>query len=715
MALLQETRLYRQIPPSWIYQYLEIYNSIDFSELDSQFKNENLAINQKLDMLTTAIQSAIFRDDGEIDSSFIFYFSKLLETGLHLKQVPENACLVFAEIRDLTTQAKLKTCLDFSHSDEWREAILRASKASEYSRVSKDYNKFSREKSHADSLLYWKRKGYSYELDISGYRLREASAKKAAIAINKKIALSGGLHSANMTMDLMNRSNLTHDGSFLFGRKSGTRNTFRSPNTPWNYLYGLCMKNFDVVPRRKNKKVVLDKMRQMAVSFAASYNTESYSSYEYMNFEPESWLSKIYEILLYDELFSIPQWQPRSLSFLFAKFSEELDNLKYEYGPKSRKTQAIIDLPFGGKEQWNKIAQTILSAPETSLAIIPKHQRGSETKSYLQCAIKAEKLNNSFIFPWDTAQRNEYSDPFILTSKQDLFVQPRAISGRAFAKKTFSVLRQKITETSGDERCFDNLLGGVLERVTKSLFKKYGYLPSVENGEYGSKKNIEGEVDFIYETAETVFLIECKKKPLSNTARRGDILGYLADFDDSFLKSVEQLSRLEAKLRSNETLGFLDGKRISLQGREVEKIIVNLFDHGSLQSRMITIPMIKVLCSSKLNASDISDKKVAVLLQSINKRIKRMVGSLEKMHLSDEDKSRNILHNFSMSTFWLSIDQLYYVLEKGGNLRSGLNLFRGVTYQSGDLMSEIQSIQNLHGPAKEMQEWATKNNKLFMR
>ena len=107
----------------------------------------------------------------------------------------------------------------------------------------------------------------------------------------------------------------------------------------------------------------------------------------------------------------------------------------------------------------------------------------------------------------------------------------------------------------------------------------------------GHRKGEVGEADIVLETEERIFLIECKKKPLTTAARGGSTLAALRDLDGSFFKLVQQLSGHEARLRGQGAITFASGTKVELRGRQVEKIGVGLFDHGSLQDRDFTIAL----------------------------------------------------------------------------------------------------------------------------
>ncbi len=130
-----------------------------------------------------------------------------------------------------------------------------------------------------------------------------------------------------------------------------------------------------------------------------------------------------------------------------------------------------------------------------------------------------------------------------------------------------------------------------------------------------------------------------------------------------------------------------------LHNRKIVKIALNLFDHASLQSRMFTIPIIDLLYRVELNHVDPKMKKN---VNELNKRMRKFKYFINRIYDANPEDHSNLLHEIAMSTYWLSIDQLYYILLKGsGDLEKGLSLFSNVTYQSGDIVFEINSRLNM--------------------
>ncbi|KPH79879.1 hypothetical protein AE618_14995 [Bosea vaviloviae] len=240
----------------------------------------------------------------------------------------------------------------------------------------------------------------------------------------------------------------------------------------------------------------------------------------------------------------------------------------------------------------------------------------------------------------------------------------------------------------------ENKMGSALERLTISLLEQFGIRPSIINGRYtGYPKDQGPEVDLAIETVDRILLIECTKKPLTNDARRGATLSALRDIEGSFLKLVQQLAGHEAELRTKGEIRFVGGEVLELKGRAIEKIGISLFDHGSLQNRDFTIAFIEAMAGAQISIDVPEGQDVA---KAFNKRLYKLDKNLKLITESPGAADRE-LFNFAMSTWWLSIDQLHYLLKKGnGDLWGSLNDVRHLTTRSGDLVYELKRSLTLN-------------------
>ena len=693
LTQLQEGTLYRQIPEIYFRELLKGFAAADFEINPYKHKLSGEAKDEAYKALQDQIYGEILCPSEGIDASAIFYMCKLLETAQHIGTVSERAGRLLRRIRDMTRESSASQCESFCNVEAWKAAFEYAHSAEVITGHKIRSLAVSREKAHGDALRFLKNRGFDYQLHSFGFGLKDNSLRKVCKAAERRIAMIGGITTINHMLHYMKQCDKFHEGVFQHARLTGTWNVMpRPPNLPWKFIYGLAIKHFTEGEKQIPLDSMLQKMGDLTKNIGASFNVEPYSSYENISAEHASWLAVTFDTLCYDELFALPQWQPDAADFLIPAFAKHLKPILERYA---------LDMPFGGEEAWKALAEnTIRNADLIGLKPLNKTVDRAPLKP---CIGMANELNQKFRTPFQNQERDEFSYPFLAGSRGHVWVHPKSIASRSFMESTFAALRREFI-AKGEN--FDGEIGPVLDEITIDVLKHFGHEVSVKNKKYSIRRGANIEADIVVETENTIFFIECTKKALTDAARRGDLNTYVRDLDGSFLKNARQLLRHEATLKANGSLKFENGYVLEHKGRTVEKIAINIFDHGSLQNLMTTGPLLRMLCSSKL---EYSDPEMKGTCESANRKIEGIKESIETiLDLSDDrDKAFQIA---SMSTFWFSIDQFFYLLLKGGDLGTGLSLIRNVSYQSGDLIFDIKARGTLSEQGKQVEEWMRENN-----
>ena len=126
-----------------------------------------------------------------------------------------------------------------------------------------------------------------------------------------------------------------------------------------------------------------------------------------------------------------------------------------------------------------------------------------------------------------------------------------------------------------------------IERFLETEFAAHGV--PICGGEYDADGE-HGECDLVIETPETVIFSEVKKKALTRRAKAGSDADLLLDLAGSLLAAQAQAGWHEVRLRRHEHLDLKrEGmtRRLALNGRQVERVAVSLFDFGSFQDRIL--------------------------------------------------------------------------------------------------------------------------------
>jgi hypothetical protein len=544
----------------------------------------------------------------------------------------------------------------------------------------------------AKALKFLSHKGYPTIVDGRGARLKPLAFRRLCGVIEDKVARCGGLYTANAMLDLMWRSGRVVEGSFLHARTPTILSLSRpDAGTPWHYIYNLALKHLGAPPRVGQPGHILEAMEELARALAASLNVQPHGSYENMSISRTGLGPILFETTLYDELFAFPQWQPLAGVELVSLWLDAL-------------ADAGCRFPTLAYEEWKAVARTLTGRAQTC-ALVPVQasdlvslglpsERARTALALLAPATRA--LNGNYRTPLDTSSRTSSWQPILSVDGQASFLQPAAIAGRAFCERLYALMRD-----DGDPD-IENKVGCALEILTNKALQSSGIQPVVSNGFYADGAGGLLEVDIAVETPERIFLIECTKKPLTSAARGGNTLSAMRDLEGSFLKLVQQLARHESELRGKGAIRFTDGTILPLRGRAVEKIGINLFDHGSLQSRDFTIALLEVVSGASMSTDSV---EAAGTVEAINRRLGKLNASLNAIKATHPDGLENGAFRFAMSTWWLSVDQLRYVLLKGqGDLWTGLNRIRHLTARSGDLVYEIKRSLELNEIGRAMLE-----------
>jgi hypothetical protein len=198
-------------------------------------------------------------------------------------------------------------------------------------------------------------------------------------------------------------------------------------------------------------------------------------------------------------------------------------------------------------------------------------------------ALPVTQLNAGYLTPFDTAKRNSPYYPLYQLDDDLYLLPPRALSGRALFERLYALLRKQ-----GDAQ-LENRMAKSLERLTVEAIAHMGAAPDFVGAQYrtpGQKKaEVPYEIDVAQATNRFVFLMECKKKPLTNIARGGNSLSIAIDFAQAYIEALAQMVKHEVQLREG-GITFLDGRVLKLDGRALQRIAVTMTDHGSMQDRV---------------------------------------------------------------------------------------------------------------------------------
>lgn len=670
--------MYRKLLFEDLGKFQKLYEMAAAKELLTEINRETAA---------QRITAIISNTENGIPPSYLFYMCKVFATGVFLNEFSEEVWKSLKRIHQVVV--KHDHLKDFS-AIEWIEAIQLSNFLSD-----ENIGLNQRERMHARALTSLTKIGCKHSLNSSGYSLENTSVIRAHKRAETRVQQIGGLEYLNTLLDCQKGAGYTFDGMFLHNRRTSTIGREREASVPFAYLYTLALKNISNFSRRSNKRELFLKSIRISQGLAGSFNVEPYSAYE-LNFQSDSFLGQAWDALIYDDLFSIPQWAPCSFEFMKNAFFESLEKLFDFEGTLASLTDDLLQA---------KIIGEVVSG--SSL-----HQMHLVSEKIIESyTLPFGTLNSKVNGPITSGVRNCFLRPFFETKDSKNFIHPKAIACRAYFERLFEILRNEHLALTETKREFDRLLGAALEDVTKATFKEFSMEPSIKGKKYGSR-SARREVDLLFCDDEVIIIVECKKKPLTNIAKKGDIVAYLRDLEQSFLHGFEQMLAFEKAIREKDSVKFEDGVEVSLNGRKIIRIVLNLFDHGSLQNRMMTMPLIKMLPNINIYASEDADSETKDACNKIDSRVRKIRNHLVAIQEQVENPDR-FLQDMAFSTFWISIDQLYMLGKHGGGIQSGLKLI-STTAQSGDFAYDIMRCLNRGDLGTALDDMAQKRNAIVL-
>ena len=283
-----------------------------------------------------------------------------------------------------------------------------------------------------------------------------------------------------------------------------------------------------------------------------------------------------------------------------------------------------------------------------------------------QLAFEKSLVNSGYLSVSDITKRNYFQRPFIRLNGAFLYPNEH-LSNYGF----YATLLRELKSTLPKGKDEGTLVGSALETfIAKQL--QNSNVTFYPGGKYKISADIakdlninsqEGECDFIVETDERIIFIELKRKTLTANARAGNSVQSLVDLSQSLFHALAQTGCHEYCLRKCNALTFMDGTRIELKKRKVERIALSLFDFYGIQDDSF----INHLLISFLNASlDSDDKKSLVKIEEHLVTIQNQYRTALFKEAYTRDGKYD-LHSF-MNCRFLSVPQLLEILKHtGGN------------------------------------------------
>lgn len=631
------------------------------------------------------IKNILERPAPGLRNEDLFRLKKTIKMAAIAGRAPAVAVTAINCIWDAT---KLSTALvPLTDFEPWSRAIdLALAAAVHWDSGQYHLERFSREHAVAHAAERLKNQGYTFDLLEGGIALDAAAFKRACARIDGLVAGLGGRAVAERIVREYVRTDRMFDGSFLYGRNVDQIGNARLPSIPWHYLFQLAMKHIHRQPSSTTAQQDWSVVVDLARDLCATLDVEPYSAYDGIDIAPKGLQDTLQDLVLYDELFSFQQWQPRYASELMDAWLSFMASKGY---PVPDQTMA----------NWCTLSGSLLKAAADDMFVVTAPTAHADIDFAAAAAMLSsmatgsDNLNHGYATPLDTAKRTAPYVPLIKIVGDLYLIPPRALLARALYEWFYKRMREApVSKVNPPPDTLDNTMGAALEHQAALVVRGVNHDAIIAGRKY--RDPLSGkipEIDVLVETSERIFLIECKKKPLTNLARGGSSLHAIIDLSKALLDMLVQLARHEKVLRSQGRIDFLDGSSISLNGRAVEKIAVTMLDHGSLQDRMVISSIVRGLFGRQLLAASSDDQ---TLLQGVNKTLTDLQAELTSLAGAAEGGDvGELLRVYALGTWWLGLDALHYLSRTHRDLWAALRPLRHLTFRTGDMMTEIAYLR----------------------
>ena len=491
---------------------------------------------------------------------------------------------------------------------------------------------YLKEKAIAHSIKYLNTKGFETSLINGNVIISNEVQKKIATALDVRFKRLGTI-GINAIMNGLKP---------LFNSKSNRyffQNISSEALIPWGYLFKLSLKHLQYKKRKVGHKKDLIELVELARNYTTTLNVQEFSQYESMIQRPDTILDKIQKLVIGDQIYAIPQVNCIDIlditRFIFSRVEDESLNLQWKLDEYMEVAEVISSFAknntptrFSTVDVFSKLNNKIpLAVIEKILVNMSHHIDG---------------INNDYFLPSDSQRNNQNFKPLINFADSSYLFLDSNLFSFGFYEVVSSQYRNAGVK--------DSVIGDILEEFISNKFTSSGisfltgekYKISKAQQKLLSTHRAMGECDFIVATDEVVFFIEVKKKVLTRAAQSGNIASISTDLVKSFANAQIQANWHEIILRSEGALKFESGNTLKLNGRNIEKISLSMFDYMALHDG----PTIHQIMNNLIGRELISDDKaVQSSLKSVNKSLSELNHQYSLPELSEYSKSKNAFFN----------------------------------------------------------------------
>jgi hypothetical protein len=475
------------------------------------------------------------------------------------------------------------------------------------------------------------------EIDLTKEQETEIYAK-----IENIIKNIGGLNAINYLLFISQRKYNTQQHRFHFYRSLSFRDN-SEPDIPMGYIINISLKYLknSIEFTYENTEETMRTLFILMKNFCALYDVQTYNPLEDLHISREYLPQKLHELILYDSLFTVNQFNPchlrEFLKFIFSSINPQIVN-------------------FSIKDYIDYISDIIEKCKDTFKPyILRKKDFYNRYKNLLTLTI--DKIFDTFSFNYYTIN-NKYKTPYDYNECNSTF-RPLVNIGSG----KFVLINSSICAMNSYEALMDRLRNNVdnLDKIVGQRFEeyiKYSFDQRNISFKSGNYKNRQGQCDIIVETENKNLFIEVKKKALTRISRAGNDVQIFIDISKSLVDSLIQLNRHEIILHTENKLE-LEDYTIHLNRRDIEKLSLVLHDYGTIHDSIICN---QILQNIESGGYDVYDTKYKQEFTEANEKFKELNKQIVQLNIwKTETQQPHFNYRF------LCLPQLLIILDESSS------------------------------------------------
>lgn len=606
-------------------------------------------------------------------------------SGIELMPYIAVAEIIREEARNLQPG---QSFLSFDHVVEWQSAITDAMDLiilspylGQYTTTDLD-RKFPRMSRSAQEVAWLKNQGFMSISVVNGnYFISPDELSAVTDSIEQDIRKIGGLNLALRIFSAISNKFDQKQCRYHLCRITNPTAKGIIPQIPIGYLLNLCVKP-DNFAGGSNSNEDTGNLLRKSIALGGLKDVQPYSLFENLFNTSETILNCLRKIAIYDSLFTIPQLRPADICVMLRSLFNWVDNVKAQriLGWTVDQVIEVVDSIL----QLSPPQKTIFFTEQYLAEKIPKISRPT-IKVILDMLTHSEPSpNKDFKSPKDIEYLNFQFKP-LLYNRQNYCLIDASWCGASFYEAIVTALRKPF-----GEQIDGNNIGKAAEEFLKIELRKRNII-YISGKYHQSGKN--GECDLIIETADTIILVEHKKKPLTRKARGGEHINLLIDIYKSLINSQVQLGNHELLIQKDGFLNLEDstGKEyhLELKGRKIERISLTLLDYGGFHSRDIMSQFLTIAIDTRFN---INDSKHAKKFKKLNEKLDEFRAQTIELN------NLGVLHKRFFNCWFISVPQFLVLLDdvkSNDDFKRELWRTRHLTTGSLDFYSELAFSRNL--------------------